>query len=83
MDLLMFSFAFLLLIQLISALPLPESWKQRKPLSCHVCMSGWLGIIVGTVTVSLIPIASAGLTFFLLSVLDALGARSWPMPPAD
>ncbi len=37
--------AFLLLIELLRALPWPSSWLQARPLSCDVCMSSWFGIL--------------------------------------
>lgn len=27
----------------LRALPWPERWKERKPLACPACMSGWSG----------------------------------------
>lgn len=58
----------LLLIELVRALPLPTAWKQRKPLSCDVCMSGWAAIG------ALIALGSTqGRGLNLLDALDIVG----------
>lgn len=68
----------LLAIELVRALPLPTAWKQRKPLSCDVCMSGWSAIIGagllgwsgrGTLLDALEVVAAGGLTLLVLVVL--------------
>lgn len=31
---------------MLRALPWPHRWKERKPLACPACMSGWSGFCV-------------------------------------
>lgn len=44
MDFLFMAFAVFGVAELVRALPWPEAWKLRKPLSCHVCMVHWSAI---------------------------------------
>lgn len=82
-DALVFSFVYLMLVQLLRTLPFPEPWKQRKPLSCNICMSGWPAIAATLLTLNLSALAAGGLCFAWLSLLEGLQARSWPMPPPE
>lgn len=62
---------FLMLIELIRALPWPSSFLQKKPLSCDVCMSGWSGIILSVTNPdrTILNTAAAGLCLLVLIVL--------------
>lgn len=35
------------LVELTRALPWPAVWRQRKPLNCSICLTGWNGIAAG------------------------------------
>lgn len=65
---------FVMVIELVRALPWPKEWLQRKPLACDVCMSGWSGIAwavgQGFTPLSIFEGASAaGLCLLVLIVL--------------
>lgn len=74
----MLAHAFLtfFVVGFLRALPWPPAWKQRKPLSCHACMAGW--VLIGTALVERWTarcevhtlLGGAGLALLLLRWLD-------------
>lgn len=61
------------------ALPWPEAWKQRKPLSCNACMTGWALIALGAWQgPSLYLLAVGGLALLMLKWLGSLGEVMGP-----
>lgn len=88
MDLFIGGFGIFFYAQLVRAFPWTDTVRQRKPLSCHACMSGWSTIAVGLVKLALqhpvdvLQLASwAGVSYLLMYILDSL-PRQWPLPPS-
>jgi hypothetical protein len=67
------AFAFLLVIELVRALPWPKQWRQKKPFSCDVCMSSWFSIFMSFARPehALEAVAAGGICLFLLVVFLA------------
>ena len=87
MDLFIGGFCIFYVAQLIRAFPWPDAWRQRKPLSCHACMTGWVTIAAGIAHLlqggfSPLQLGGwAGVSYFLMYTLDSL-PRQWPLPPS-
>jgi hypothetical protein len=60
--------AMVFLTELIRAFPWSAKIAARKPLSCDVCMVGWLTVLFGLI------FRTNGLTFILVNGLPAAGA---------
>lgn len=74
-------------VQFVRALPWPEAWRSRKPLSCHACMTGWTLLALVALKVSGLLEAStvdlvggAGLCLAALQAMDRLGTPMGPPP---
>lgn len=84
------AFMLFALVTLIRALPWPTELREQKPLSCHVCMAWWSGLIVtairgwwaGTLKDISFPaeLAGVGLTIVLLYLLERMSPEA---PPYD
>lgn len=79
MDAILFGFAVVFVVGFLRALPWPEAWKRRKPLSCNACMTGWCLIMAGLVggfTPGLL--AAGGVAYVLLSWQSSWGEAMGP-----
>lgn len=83
------------LVRLARVAGMFKAWRERKPLVCNPCVSGWAGAIVaalevvrladerglGRVAVAwLIALAAAGACLLLVEILER---RPPPPPPLD
>lgn len=80
LDTVFYALWFTFAVLFVRALPWPQSWRTRKPLSCNVCLLGWCiigmalyrgGSLRSLVDGSVFVLVSAGgLAALLLAVHD-------------
>lgn len=79
------SLAVTFAVSFARALPLPQWMFLRKPLSCNVCMVGWVLIIGATFNQSVTPtiaLYTGGLALLLIALLQKLTETGKWVPPS-
>lgn len=73
-------------VALIRAMPIPDAWKRRKPISCNTCMVWWVGAIVGGLLIRSFGVGSLLLAFVAMLAADGIAVVfvqlcGWMPPP--
>lgn len=89
--LLTFSLWIFFVVEFIRALPWPMNWATRRPLSCRVCLVGWVVIGLSLMIASGWEALRNGEVFFLvaagggalgaLTIFDHLRSLGVPLVP--